>query len=192
MKFREAVRIIFAALLLAISSSAAAHPFHPIDTGFGAGFAHPFFGLDHLLAMVAVGLWAAQSGDSRLWTIPLTFLAAMLAGGKWGHAGLTLPLLEPMIAASALILGLLVTLRVRLQSAGIALIALFALFHGLAHGAEMPSAAIPLHYAAGFTLATGLLHMLGLVAGLRMHSTVRWAGAPIALAGCWMMVGTVI
>src|SRR5690242_17144779 len=110
MKFRAPARILATALLLVVSSSAAAHPFHPISPGFVAGFVHPFAGLDHLLAMVAVGLWSAQFGGRWLWTIPLTFIAAMLAGGVLGFAGLTLPLQEPMIAASVLMLGLLIVL----------------------------------------------------------------------------------
>ncbi len=192
MKFRAPARIAFTALMLTISGSAAAHPFHPIGAGFTAGFVHPFAGFDHLLAMVAVGLWAAQFGGRRLWAIPLAFVTAMLAGGALGFAGLTLPLLEPVIAASVLALGLLVVLRIRLHTTGVLLVAAFALFHGVAHGTELPAMAGALPYAAGFALATGLLHLLGLVGGLRMHPAARWAGAPIAIAGCWMIVSTVI
>lgn len=186
MKFRQAARILATVLLLTISGGAAAHPFHP-GTGFGAGFVHPFAGLDHLLAMVAVGLWAAQFGGRWLWVIPLAFVTAMLTGGVLGFAGLTLPLLEPMIAASVLALGLLTVLRIRLHSAGVLLVAAFAIFHGVAHGTELPAAASALPYAAGFVMATALLHTLGLAAGLQLKIAARWSGAPIALAGGWML-----
>ncbi len=190
MKFRQAARLISATLLLAISGSAIAHPFHPIGSGFGAGFVHPFAGLDHLLAMVAVGLWAAQFGWRWLWAIPLAFVTAMLAGGVLGFAGLTLPLVEPMIAASVLALGLLIVLRIHLRWAGVLLVAAFAIFHGVAHGTELPAAAGALPYAAGFVLATALLHALGLATGLQVKIAARWAGAPIALAGGWMLLNT--
>lgn len=190
MKFRQTARVISATLLLTISASAAAHPFHPIGSGFGAGFVHPFAGLDHLLAMVAVGLWAAQFGGRWLWAIPLAFVSAMLAGGLLGFAGLTLPLVEPVIAASVLALGLLTMFRIRLHTAGLALVAAFALFHGVAHGTELPAAAGALPYAAGFVLATALLHALGLAAGLQVKIAARWAGAPIALAGGWLLLNT--
>lgn len=200
MKFRASVhmkpartafgRAVFAFVLLAASAGAAAHPFHPLGTGFAAGFTHPFAGLDHLLAMVAVGLWAAQFGGRWLWAIPLAFVGAMLAGGALGFAGLTLPLLEPMIAASVLALGLLTMFRIRLHAAGLALVAAFALFHGVAHGAELPVADAALPYAAGFTVATALLHALGLAAGLQLKNAARWAGAPIALAGGWLLLNT--
>lgn len=190
MKFRAPARILAAALLLVISSSAAAHPFHPIGPGFVAGFVHPFAGFDHLLAMVAVGLWSAQFGGRWLWTIPLTFIAAMLAGGVLGFAGLTLPLQEPMIAASVLALGLLIVLRIRLRTAGLLLVAGFALFHGIAHGAELPATATAVPYAAGFLLTTALLHLLGLGVGLQARTAVRLLGAPIALAGGLLLLNT--
>jgi urease accessory protein len=189
MKLHTPARIVSTILLLAISGSAAAHPFHP-GTGFGAGFIHPFAGLDHLLAMVAVGLWAAQFGGRWLWAIPLAFVSAMLIGGVLGFAGLTVPLLEPVIAASVLALGLLTVFRIRLHAAGLALVAAFALFHGVAHGTELPAAAGALPYAAGFILATALLHALGLMSGLQVRTAARWAGAPIALAGGWLLLNT--
>lgn len=188
MKYRVPARFISATLLMIINGSAAAHPFHPIGTGFTAGFVHPFAGLDHLLAMVAVGLWAAQFGGRWLWAIPLAFVTAMIAGGALGFAGLTLPLLEPMIAASVLALGLLIVLRIRVHMAGLMLVAAFALAHGVAHGSELPAAASALPYAAGFVLTTALLHALGLAAGLQARMAARWAGAPIAMAGGWLLL----
>jgi urease accessory protein len=192
MKFCNPARFVSAALLLAVSGTAAAHPFHPMGAGFNAGFAHPFAGLDHLLAMIAVGLWAVQFDARWVWAIPLAFVTAMLAGGALGFAGVTLPLVEPMIAASVLALGLLTVLRIRLHAAGIVLVAAFALFHGIAHGIELPAAAGVLPYAAGFALATALLHGLGLLAGLQMKIAARWAGAPIALAGGWLLLSTMV
>jgi len=188
MKIRKPVRLFSAAMLLVISGNAVAHPFHP-GAGFGAGFSHPFAGLDHLLAMVAIGLWAAQFGGRWVWAIPLAFVTTMTAGGALGFAGLTLPLLEPMIAASVLVLGLLTVLRVRLHVAGVLLVAAFALFHGVAHGTELPATAGTLPYAAGFAVATTLLHLLGLAVGYHAKLAARWAGAPIAIAGGWWLLG---
>lgn len=190
MKFYKPSRIVSAVLLLVVNSSATAHPFHDMGGGFATGFIHPLAGLDHLLAMVAVGLWAAQFGGRWLWAIPLVFVSAMLAGGALGFAGLTLPLLEPVIAASVLALGLLTVLRIRLHTAGVVLVAAFALFHGVAHGAELPATTGALPYAAGFVIATALLHLLGLAAGLQAKIAARWAGAPIALAGGWLLLST--
>lgn len=192
MKLHPVARTVSAILLLAASSSAMAHPFHQMGGGWSAGFIHPFAGLDHLLAMVAVGLWAAQFGGRWLWAMPLAFVAAMLAGGALGFAGLDLPLVEPVIAASVLALGLLVVLRIRLHTAGIMLVALFALFHGVAHGTELPAGAAVLPYALGFTLATALLQLLGLVAGSHIRHMARWAGAPIAITGCCLLAGAVL
>ncbi|MDE2157552.1 MAG: HupE/UreJ family protein, partial [Burkholderiales bacterium] len=106
--------------------------------GLAAGFAHPLTGLDHMLAMFAVGVWAAQLGGRALWAVPATFVGAMALGGLLGFAGLHPPLMEPMIAASVLALGLLVAFAVQRKAPGVALIALFALFHGIAHALGIP------------------------------------------------------
>lgn len=168
--------------------------------GFAAGVAHPLFGLDHLLAMVGVGLWAARLGRagraSALWAVPLAFLAAMVLGGVAAVAGLALPAAELGIAGSVVLLGLLVAASSRFSSlvptgAATALVAAFALFHGHAHGLEMPAAAHPLAYGGGFLAATAALHGLGVALGLaavRVELRVlRLAGAAMALAGVWMV-----
>ena len=146
--------------LLFVSGPACAHP-----SGV-SGFVHPFVGLDHLLAMLAVGMWAAQMGGRWLWLIPASFVAAMALGGLAGFAGVQVPLLEPMLVATVLILGLMVALRVTLRTGGIALAAGCALLHGLAHGAELPAGVAPAGFAAGFLFATALIHAVGVALGL--------------------------
>jgi urease accessory protein len=168
---------------------AGAHPFHGATNGFSGGFTHPLSGLDHILAMVAVGLWAAQLGGRSRWMIPTAFVSLMIVGGALGMAGVHVPAVESGIAASVLVLGLLIAGAVRLlMFAGMALVGLFAIFHGHAHGTEIPAAASGLTYAVGFVLATIALHAagigLGLLAQKRMAApALRFAGAAIALVG---------
>ncbi|MGH8619587.1 MAG: HupE/UreJ family protein [Burkholderiales bacterium] len=185
--------IVFLAIAL-VPGLAWAHPFHTGD-GFAAGWVHPFTGLDHLLAMVAVGLWAAQIGGRARWTVPLAFVTAMLLGAAASVAGLQVPLVEPMVAASVVVLGLLITLHRRTSvGAGAAICAVFAVFHGLAHASELPPATSALAYFAGFALATALLHATGVLTGVwmgRLHGA-RWIGAPIALAGCALLGGALL
>jgi urease accessory protein len=163
-------------------------------TGVAAGLVHPVGGLDHLAAMVAVGLWAAQLGGRALWALPATFVAVMALGAWLGAAGPASPLVETGIAASVLILGVLVLLAVRLPTwGGLPLAGLFALLHGHAHGGEMPWDASGLAYGAGFVLSTMLLHGAGIALGLAgaRHPgwrTARWAGAAIAGYGLFLLV----
>jgi urease accessory protein len=176
------------AALLLVPTIAQAHPGHDI-TGFAPGFAHPFSGLDHLLAMLAVGLWAAQMGGRARWAVPATFVGVMALGGVLGMAGLHLPMVESGIAASVLVLGLIIATSARLSlAAAMPLVGLFALFHGFAHGAEMPASVSGFEYAAGFMLATAALHAAGIGLGMGMQRVasaplVRFAGAAIAVAG---------
>lgn len=142
---------------------AQAHTFGSQGAGLMAGLTHPFVGLDHLLAMIAVGIWAGQLGGRAVWLIPLTFVSVMAAAATLASFGLLLPLMEPAIACSVLVLGLLIAGSVRLPtSLGALLVGLFAVFHGYAHGLELPQAASPILYGAGFVLATALLHGLGI------------------------------
>lgn len=142
---------------------AQAHTFGSQGAGLMAGLTHPFVGLDHLLAMIAVGIWAGQLGGRAVWLIPLTFVSVMAAAASLASFGLLLPLMEPAIACSVLVLGLLIAGSVRLPtSLGALLVGLFAVFHGYAHGLELPQAASPILYGAGFVLATALLHGLGI------------------------------
>jgi urease accessory protein len=178
---------LLAALLFA-PAFAQAHPFHG-ETGLAQGFGHPLSGLDHLLAMAAVGFWAAQLGRRALWAIPAAFVGALLLGGTLGLAGTAVPLAEQGILASVFILGLFLALAVRLPLAGgMGIAGLFALFHGYAHGAEMPAQASTAAYFLGFAAATVLLHVLGIALGLAAKSrlpapALRFAGAAVLLAG---------
>jgi len=183
------MRLPFIALvLLLLPVPAFAHPsltHHAQD--LAAGAAHPFTGLDHLLAMLSVGLWASQKGGRALWLWPAAFVAAMIAGGVLGMAGFALPLVEPAIAASLIVLGLMIASAVSLSPVwGAGLIALFGIFHGNAHGLEAGGAAAG--YAVGFTLATVSLHALGLALGwsaarARARPALRLAAGVIALTG---------
>jgi urease accessory protein len=162
---------------------------------FAAGLAHPFGGLDHIAVMIAVGLWAALKGGRALWIWPLVFVGTMLAGAALGMAQITMPFVEPAILASVVAIGLLVALAVDLPVwTGAAIVALFALFHGHAHGSEIPENASGLHYLAGFATATMALHLLGLglaVACLRNRrpAVIRIAGAACVATGVILAVG---
>ena len=186
------------ALATALASGpAAAHTFGAEGAGFAAGLSHPLFGADHLLAMVAVGLWAAQLGGRAIWQVPAAFVVALAAGALLAFAGVGLPVVEPGIMASVLVLGLLVAGAVRLPAAAsMALVGLFALCHGHAHGAEMPAAANPPLYGLGFLLATAVLHALGLALGFvaarqAAPAAARYAGAAIAAAGLWAISSSI-
>lgn len=175
-------------VVAALSGEAWAHPGH-VAPSFAGGFAHPVTGLDHVLAMLAVGLWAAQSGGRARWVLPLTFVAVMGVGGALGTAGVRFPLVEAGIASSVVALGLLIACAARWPMAISApLVGAFALLHGHAHGTELPAAASGSAYAAGFVTATAMLHGAGLwlghAAATRGHvRLVRAAGAGIAVVG---------
>lgn len=178
--------------LFFISTAASAHSGHG-SSGFSTGLAHPFSGMDHLLAMLAIGLWAGQLGGQRIWQLPTTFMAMLAAGAFIGMAIPSLTLIEPGIVASVLILGLLIASPTKLAlPVSFALTAAFGIFHGYAHGAEMPSAAAPLAYAAGFLLSTASLHVSGIVIGdalrERFARLVQVMGMCIAAMGAWMLV----
>jgi urease accessory protein len=176
------------ALLLAAGSTAFAHTGSAAG-GFGGGFAHPLFGPDHVVAMVAVGLWGAFLGPPAIWLLPIVFPLVMAAGGVIGILGLPLPGVEIAIALSAVVLGLMVALAAAppLPIAAV-LVGVFAIFHGYAHGAELPPGADAVAYSAGFVVATGFLHLTGIAFGLLARwpagrIAVRAAGGGIALAG---------
>jgi urease accessory protein len=181
--------IVLTALCL-VAGTASAHTGSHGVTGFVSGLTHPLTGLDHLLAMIAIGLWAAQQGGRALWAVPAAFVGAMVVGGGLALAGLVLPQVETGIAASVLVLGLLVaTRRQWAVTAGIAIAAGFALFHGYAHGLEMPQAASPALYALGFVLATAFLHGVGIAGSLVGRHAMQLAGAAIAASGLAMLFG---
>ena len=161
--------------------------------GLLSGLSHPVSGVDHILAMVAVGIWGAQLGQPAIWALPVTFPMVMALGGMLGLLGLPLPGVEVGIGLSALLLGLVVALERRpgLAVAG-TLVAFFAVFHGHAHGAELPAGQSGLLYSIGFVVATGTLHATGIGVGL-IHKwesgrlALRVAGAGICLAGAWFI-----
>jgi urease accessory protein len=192
-RFRFLATLAFGALLAAWSVPAEAHLLNAGSAGAAQGFAHPFSGLDHILAMVAVGLWAAQIGRRALWVLPLAFPLAMAAGGLLGMSGIALPGVETGIAASVALLGLLIALLARpALPVAVGLVALFAVFHGHAHGTELPLTASPILYGFGFMTATALLHLLGLGIGQvlklpRGHMAVRAGGACIAAVGALLL-----
>jgi len=176
------------ASLTLIPALAQAHPGHG-SAGFVPGFAHPLNGADHLLAMVAVGLWAAQLGGRAFWAIPAAFVSVMTLGGALGMMHAPIPFVEQGILLSVLTLGVLIAAAVRLPlAASAAIVGLFALCHGFAHGAEMPQNATGFAYGAGFALTTALLHGCGMASGYMMKTLatqkwVRLAGAAIAVCG---------
>jgi urease accessory protein len=149
--------------------------------GFLVGFLHPFSGLDHMAAMVAVGLWGAQLGPPAVWALPVTFPIVMAFGGALGIRGVPIPGVELGIALSALALGIAILWEVRPPIAvAAALVGLFAIFHGHAHGGELPAGASRMLYSLGFVIATGSLHACGISLGL-VH---RWSWGRILLRAC--------
>lgn len=189
-----AVLPAFAIALVAGAGGAEAHIHGAHGAGLVDGVAHPFGGFDHLLAMVAVGLWAAQIGGRALWRLPAAFVAVMAMGGFAGAAWGSLPMVEIGIAGSVLALGLFIALATRPSLAlGVAIVGGFALFHGGAHGSELSQTASPWAYALGFIAATSALHVLGIGLGRLMKSRVagalRWSGGAIAAAGMLLLLG---
>ena len=178
-------RILALIGLSLFAGTASAHTgTHGTLAGFAGGLAHPLLGLDHLFAMIAIGLWAAQQAGRARWAIPAAFVGATIAGGMLAWSGAALPQAEGAIALSVLVLGLMVATRRRWAvTAGMALAAAFALFHGYAHGLEMPYAASPAAYGAGFVLATVCLNGVGIAFSLIGRRAVQVAGAGIAATG---------
>lgn len=184
MTLLKLTRWIVPASLALFAGTASAHTGDHAVTGFVSGLAHPFLGLDHLFAMIAVGLWAAQQGGRALWAVPAAFVASMGLGGLLAWSGGALPHVESAIALSVLVLGLLIATRRQWAApVGMVVAAGFALFHGYAHGLEMPQAASPALYAVGFVLATVFLHGTGIAGSLAGRRAVQLAGAGIAATG---------
>ena len=187
-----------AVLVLALAvlpDVAAAHSDGTLAGGFASGFLHPVLGWDHVVAMVAVGLWGAFLGSPAIWILPVVFPLVMAFGAVLGVLGIPVPAIEVGIAGSAVVLGLLILLAVRLPLwlAGV-IVGVFAIFHGYAHGAELPEATNPFAYGVGFVVATGVLHLIGIGFGLFTRSpagtyAVRAGGAVIALVGGAFLFG---
>jgi urease accessory protein len=187
---RPSIRILFAVALLGASGTAFAHPGHGVS-GFAAGLAHPFSGLDHLLAMVAVGIWAVQGGGHRVWLLPATFMTMLVAGAALALQWQSLPMVEAGIAASVLALGLLVSLSLRLPAAlSMGITAVFGFLHGYAHGLELPSSAHPVTYALGFLMATAFLHVSGVTLSRRFAVLAKGLGVGIAAIGGYMLLAS--
>jgi urease accessory protein len=185
-------------LALAISAVATLPAFAHLDPAehgsFAAGFSHPLFGLDHILAMVAVGLWAAIQGGRAVWLVPLVFVATMAIGFAAAIAGMPLPFVEPVILASVIFIGIAVALALPIPTPAVAAtVAFFALFHGHAHGGEL-GAAGAWEFAIGFIIATAVLHAAGVALGLALarfggRALSRVLGAVTALGGVWLAIG---
>lgn len=194
------MRIILAVLGTLVSTAAFAHTGAGAASGLVHGFMHPVGGLDHVLAMVAVGILAFVAGGRALWALPLSFMAAMLAGGAMGMSGMGLPMVETGIGASIIVIAGLAALGAPLPLLVTApLVAFFGLFHGFAHGAEMPMDASGLSYAVGFLAATGFLHAIGIAASMAVAKAVgsngriaaRVASGALALVGAGVMSGAI-
>jgi urease accessory protein len=192
-------RLALSSLAFATLPTAAfAHTGVGDTSGFVHGFTHPVGGLDHVLAMVAVGLLAARLGGRALWLVPLSFVTMMILGGVAGAGGYGMPFVELGISGSILVLGFVIALGRQLPTGlAMALVGFFGIFHGHAHGTEMPVDAQGFAYGAGFVLATALLHAAGLTLGLgadRLAGTwsakaSRVAGGAMAVAGVGIMAG---
>lgn len=187
---------------LVLSALGTAPAFAHLDPGehgsLLAGFSHPLFGTDHILAMVAVGLWAALLGGRALWLVPAAFVGTMVAGFAAAMAGAPLPFVEPVILASVVVIGLLAAVALKVPTPlAMAMVGFFAFFHGHAHGGEIGEAGAGA-YAAGFAIATALLHAAGVALGLGLgrvfggttgRAVTRIAGAATALGGAWLALG---
>jgi urease accessory protein len=200
MMFRVTRIAALAAVLVALAGPALAHTGHGDTGGFVHGFMHPVAGLDHLLVMVAVGLYAAHLGGRALWLVPATFIAFMAFGGLLGTFRIADPFFEIGVAMSVVMLGLAVALRINTPTIiAVAVVGLIAIPHGYVHGAEMPGDVSGYAYAAGFMLATALLHGAGIALGLaagRFAALGGWrvaqaAGGAMALAGVAILTGAI-
>jgi urease accessory protein len=188
-----------AASALLVPTAAFAHPAIGHAAGFAHGFAHPMGGIDHVLAMVAVGLLAANLGGRALWALPLAFISLMLAGGALAMAAVPLPYVELAVALSVVVIGAAVaTQRQWPVVAAATLVGVFALFHGHAHGTELAPTMSAGAFTAGFVLATGLLHLTGIALGLGIAKLgarparlcTQWGGGAIALIGVALLVAS--
>ncbi|WP_051624865.1 HupE/UreJ family protein [Hyphomonas oceanitis] len=190
----RALLVAFLVLLL-LPPAAMAHTGEGLTGGFLSGFVHPIRGWDHVAAMVAVGLWGTFLGRPAIWMLPVVFPLVMALGGAIGVMGLPLPGVETGIALSSVVLGALILGKAQLPLwSAVILVGIFAIFHGYAHGIELPTAANPVSFAIGFVFATGLLHLAGIGLGRvtalpRGAILVQAAGALIAATGTGFLLG---
>jgi urease accessory protein len=189
--------VMAAAVVLAVQV-AQAHPGHGAGSGLSAGLAHPFSGIDHIMAMLAVGMLATQIGGRMLWGLPATFVTLMVGGGLMNVAGVPVPWVEQGIMASVLILGLMVAAAGRFPtSASLSLVGFFAIFHGFAHAAEMHKGTSALGYAFGFIVATATMHAIGIALGLAAgklasKQLIRLGGAAVAVCGLLLFMHVIV
>jgi urease accessory protein len=197
---RSLTRGLVALIAAAAPAAAYAHPAIGEAAGLSHGFAHPMTGLDHILAMVMVGVLAFQLGGRAIWLLPATFVLVMAAGGALGMAGVNLPFVELGIALSVIVLGAVVALNIKAPvAAAMAVVGFFAIFHGHAHGSEMPENAAGLAYAFGFMMATAMLHVAGLALGFAIGRggertgflATRLAGGIATIAGVGILAGLI-
>jgi urease accessory protein len=194
--FKPTEILFAAAALVCACAPALAHDRGGVAGGLASGLAHPLTGIDHMIAMVAVGIWGAQLGSPAIWLLPVTFPLVMAFGGVAGVLHVPLPLPEVAIALSALVLGAAVAVRARVPfAAAAAVVGVFAVFHGHAHGVELPGAADPLAYGAGFVIATGLLHVSGIAIGALSRwpvgaRMIQGLGAAIAVLGGYFLAAS--
>ena len=186
-------RFILSLTALALSTAPAFAHLNPQEHGsFMAGFSHPLFGLDHILVMVAVGLWASQIGGRALWLVPAAFVGTMAFGFGLAVAGVDLPFVEPAILASVVALGLLVAMAARFDTiASAALVAAFALFHGHAHGGELGAAGAA-SFGIGFVVATALLHAAGIAIGIGVARIANGAILARVIGGLTAVTGVAL
>lgn len=178
---RNRTALFLSSLLLIAPLMAHAHTESGIVGGFLSGFLHPLSGADHIAAMVAVGIWGAFLGAPAMWLLPVIFPLVMAFGGALGILGFALPGVETAIALSGVVLGTMIVFKARPPlGVAAALVGFFAVFHGFAHGAELPQAANAMTYALGFVIATGLLHLGGIAVGL----LIRWPWGRVAVRAC--------
>jgi urease accessory protein len=181
-------------LLAGVCTPALAHLIGPMSGGFSSGFEHPVLGADHLLAMLAVGIWGAQMGGRLVWSLPVAFPVMMAFGGLIGMSGFSISHVETAIGLSVLVLGLAIAIEAKPpEIVALGMIAFFAFFHGYAHGVELPAAADPAAYAFGFITATGCIHVVGIGIGLQAKKIAqgqiaRVIGALIAAAGNFFLM----
>ena len=192
---KAAIAAAILVLAMLAADPASAHSVGGGGVGFGAGFLHPLSGLDHLLAMVSVGIWGAELGAPAIWLLPIAFPLIMAMGGALGVIGVPLPYGELLIALSVVVLGALVATSRRVPvAAALAIVGVFAIAHGHAHGVELPAAADALAFTVGFVLATGLLHLAGIGIGVLTRwpggiVAIRSCGCAVAVAGCYFVYG---
>lgn len=189
------MRLFILFLIIFASNSAFAHTGAGIDTGFESGFWHPILGWDHVVAMVAVGLWGAFLGTPAIWILPIVFPLVMAVGGAFGIAGVPIPFVEQGIALSGVVLGLLIMLAFKAsKTVAAVIVGSFAIFHGHAHGTELPEVFGAYGYSIGFVIGTGLLHAFGIGLGFLTHirtgeKMVRVLGGLISLVGAAFLFG---